>query len=133
MLACTHCGAVPPTGSHIMRCPECEHENTEGAWLCINCGAKLPRPETEAQDDAEHEREHEAGSGSAGETTSEEPSRFAPRISENLRRLRDQTEHDRARTTPRAAGANLLGIPLVAWAVVVFVIIVFVVLVSSLQ
>ena len=31
-----------------MRCPECEHDNTEGAWLCINCGSKLPRPDDDA-------------------------------------------------------------------------------------
>ncbi len=112
-----------------MRCPECEYENTEGAWLCVNCGAKLPRPETEAHDDAEHEHQHEAGT----EAAHEEPSRFAPQISENLRRLRDQTEDDRARTTPNALRANFLGIPLVAWGLVTLVIIIFIVIVSSLQ
>ena len=112
-----------------MRCPECEHENTEGAWLCINCGAKLPRPETEARDDAQHEGERDAGAKAARE----EPSRFAPQISESLRRLRDQTERDRAETTPSAVRSDFLGIPLVAWGLVVLVIIIFVVLVSSLQ
>ena len=61
-----------------MNCPECDHENTEGAWLCINCGAKLPRAE-EAEREAAEEIE-----------SIEEPSRFEPTISENLRRLRER-------------------------------------------
>ena len=129
MLACTHWRGVLPAGSYVMPCPECEYENTEGAWLCINCGAKLPRPETEAHDDAEHEHQHEAGT----EAADEEPNRLAPQISANLRRLRDQAEHDRGQITQSALSGNFLGIPLVAWGLVALVIIIFIALVSSLQ
>ncbi len=111
-----------------MECPECSHENTEGAWLCINCGEKLPRPETsEAESNPET-------------TATEEPSRFAPKISENLRKLRDQTERERV-ASQRRSGASvsaptsgtLLGIPLAIWAVVAVVLIAFVIVVSNLQ
>ena len=115
-----------------MRCQECEHLNTEGAWLCINCGAKLPRPETQ---DATAESSN-APAESA--TESDEPSRFAPQISENLRRLRDRTERERARqrpaqqTTPGASG-SFLGIPIVVWGLVIFIFVAFVYAMSALQ
>jgi hypothetical protein len=77
-----------------MNCPECDHENTEGAWLCINCGAKLPRAE-EAEREAAEESE-----------SVEEPSRFEPTISENLRRLRERTASGASTkpSRPRRAG-----------------------------
>lgn len=119
-----------------MRCPECEHENTEGAWLCINCGAKLPRADVKDQ------------SGGPDEVASpappQEPSRFAPQISENLRRLRDQTERARQRArnarSPRPARSRdatgpviYFGFPLAAWALIGFVLIVIVFVMSQLQ
>ncbi len=110
-----------------MRCTECDHANTEGAWLCINCGAKLPRAELEGDPETAVES-----------SQPEEPSRFAPQISENLRRLRDQTERERGgrrrpRTPARPSASNLLGIPLAAWALIVFLFLIFIVLVSQLQ
>ena len=111
-----------------MECSECGHENTEGAWLCINCGEKLPRPET-----SEAESSQET-------TAAEEPSRFAPKISENLRKLRDQTERERAASQGRSRGSasvptggKLLGLPLVAWAAVAVLLISFVIFASNFQ
>lgn len=114
-----------------MRCPECNHENTEGAWLCINCGEKLPRPEDESgSEDATSET-------TAASSEPEEPSRFAPRISENLRRLRDRTERDRAqgrtRRSPSVPRTAPFGIPLAVWAVLGFVFVLFIMIVSNLQ
>ena len=77
-----------------MRCPECEHDNTEGAWLCINCGSKLPRPEDDAPEIEMAEQPQ------APDPQHEEPSRFAPQISENLRKLRDRTEREREQKRP---------------------------------
>ena len=114
-----------------MRCPECDHENTEGAWLCINCGAKLPRPEAEAKDDPDND--NEASTEVAAEAVHEDPSRFTPRISESLRRLRDQTEQDRSQSAPPETKPHFLGIPGAVWAFVVTVAIIFTVAVSSLQ
>ena len=113
-----------------MRCPECSHQNTEGAWLCINCGEKLPRPETaEAEADLSSET-----------ATPDESGKFAPKISENLRRLREQTERERAASEPRrrssapsAPSSTLLGLPLTVWATVAILLIVFVIVVSNLQ
>jgi cobalamin biosynthesis Mg chelatase CobN len=115
-----------------MRCQECDHQNTEGAWLCINCGAKLPRPETQ---DASAESS-DAPAGSTAE--SDEPSRFAPQISENLRRLRDRTERERARQRPArqsspGSGGSFLGIPIMVWGLVAFVFVAFVYAMSALQ
>ena len=111
-----------------MRCPECSHQNTEGAWLCINCGEKLPRPETTEAD------------LSPEPATPDESGRFAPKISENLRRLREQTERERAASEPRARktapstpSTTLLGLPLTVWAAVAILIIAFVIVVSNLQ
>ena len=114
-----------------MRCQECDHQNTEGAWLCINCGAKLPRPE-----------DQETAAETSGRTAEpaaerEEPSRFAPQISENLRRLRDRTERERARQRPAqsspGASGSFLGIPLIVWGLVIFLFIAFVYAMSALQ
>ena len=114
-----------------MRCQECDHQNTEGAWLCINCGAKLPRPE-------DPEQSADSSSTPTGPAADrEEPSRFAPQISENLRKLRDRTERERARQRPAqpSAGAtgSFLGIPIIAWGVVIFLFVVFVYAMSALQ
>lgn len=114
-----------------MRCQECDHQNTEGAWLCINCGAKLPRPE-------DQDRAAETSSRPAEPAAErDEPSRFAPQISENLRRLRDRTERERARQRPaqRSAGdgGRFLGIPLVVWGLIIFLFVIFVYTMSALQ
>ncbi len=114
-----------------MRCQECDHQNTEGAWLCINCGAKLPRPE-------DQESTAESSSKPAEPATErDEPSRFAPQISENLRRLRDRTERERARQRPAQASpgssGSFLGIPIVVWGLVLFVFIAFIYAMSALQ
>lgn len=115
-----------------MRCQECEHQNTEGAWLCINCGAKLPRPEDQEQTAETPEK----AAGPAAER--DEPSRFAPQISENLRRLRDRTERERAsqrparQPTPGASG-NFLGIPILVWGLIIFLFVAFVYAMSALQ
>ncbi len=116
-----------------MQCPECSHQNTEGAWLCINCGEKLPRPETS---------ETEVSS----ETTApDESGRFAPKISENLRRLREQTEREQTErgrapsprrsrdTAPSSPSTTLLGLPLTVWAAVAILLIAFIIVVSNLQ
>ncbi|MDE2903676.1 MAG: hypothetical protein OXP73_11705 [Chloroflexota bacterium] len=114
-----------------MRCQECDHQNTEGAWLCINCGAKLPRPE-------DQEQAAETSGQPAGSTSeSDEPSRFAPQISENLRRLRDRTERERARQRPTPASSgtsgSFLGIPVIVWGLVIFILVGFVYAMSALQ
>lgn len=121
-----------------MQCPECEHDNTEGAWLCINCGAKLPR-----EDVKEQASEPE---GVASSAPPQEPSRFAPQISENLRRLRDQTERERARQRARAARSPrptasressgpvvYFGFSPAVWAIIAFILIVFIFAMSRLQ
>ena len=114
-----------------MRCPECEHDNTEGAWLCINCGSKLPRPEDDAPEIEMAEQPQ------APAPQHEEPSRFAPQISENLRKLRDRTEREREqkRPTPRIAAPSgaILGLPLAVWGLVAFIFVIFIYVVSSLQ
>ena len=80
-----------------MRCSECNHENTEGAWLCINCGTKLPRPED--QELGEDSRKVDEPK----EVQQRDEDQFAPQISENLRKLRERTERERGRqvTVPR--------------------------------
>ncbi len=112
----------------VMQCPECSHQNTEGAWLCINCGEKLPRPETS---------ETEVSSETAAP---DESGRFAPKISENLRRLREQTERERGAAprrprdaAPRTPSSTVLGLSLTVWAAVAILIIAFVIVVSNLQ
>ena len=114
-----------------MRCPECEHDNTEGAWLCINCGFKLPRP-----DDDTSEGEV-AGQPKPRDTEHDEPSRFAPQISENLRKLRDRTERERAqkRSTQRIGTTSgiILGLPLMVWGIVGFVLVLVIYVISALQ
>ncbi|MCY3896894.1 MAG: hypothetical protein OXG17_10535, partial [Chloroflexi bacterium] len=62
---------------------------------------------------------------------------FAPQISENLRRLRDRTERERARqrptqTSPGSSG-SFLGIPIVVWGLVIFLFVAFVYAMSALQ
>lgn len=114
-----------------MRCQECDHQNTEGAWLCINCGAKLPRPE-------DQEASAETPGQPAGSAADrDEPSRFAPQISENLRRLRDRTERERARQRPAqaspGASGSFLGIPIMVWGLVIFLFVGFVYAMSALQ
>jgi hypothetical protein len=114
-----------------MRCPECEHDNTEGAWLCINCGSKLPRPDDDAPElkAAEHPK--------APDVQQDEPSRFAPQISESLRKLRDRTERERGkkRSTQRmgAPSGVILGMPLAVWALVAGVFVLFIYVMSALQ
>ena len=114
-----------------MRCPECEHENTEGAWLCINCGSKLPRPEDDAPEIKVAEQPQ------APDQQQEEPGRFAPQISENLRKLRDRTEREREQkhSTPRTRipSGVILGLPLAAWGIVAFVFVLFIYVMSELQ
>ena len=114
-----------------MRCPECEHDNTEGAWLCINCGSKLPRPEDDAPEIEMAEQPQ------APDQQQEEPSRFAPQISENLRKLRDRTEREREQkpSTPRigAPSGSILGLPLAVWGLAALIFVAFIYVVSSLQ
>ncbi len=114
-----------------MRCPDCEHENTAGAWLCINCGMKLPRPE-----DAE-QGATTTGTPAKAEAERDEPSRLAPQISENLRKLRERTERERTqnRSPERrvSIGGRFLGLPLMAWGVIIFLFVVFAYIMSSLQ
>ena len=114
-----------------MRCPECEHDNTEGAWLCINCGSKLPRPDDDAPEIKMAEQPQ------APDQQQEEPSRFAPQISENLRKLRDRTEREREQkpSTPRigAPSGSILGLPLAVWGLVALIFVIFIYVVSSLQ
>ena len=114
-----------------MRCSECDHVNTEGAWLCINCGAKLPRTETQGDADPA------VDSTSPAESETEDPSQFAPQISENLRRLREQTERDRGPQRRRESSGQppsaVLGIPIVVWASIIFVFIVLIWLLSQIQ
>lgn len=109
-----------------MNCPECDHSNTEGAWLCINCGAKLPR--ADASESASEE-------DTSPEDQSEGSVRFEPTISENLRRLRERTR-DQGRESPKGApsgargernlpqatipsfsGGNFLGLPGFVWVI----------------
>ena len=114
-----------------MRCPECEHDNTEGAWLCINCGSKLPRPDDDAPEIKMAEQPQ------APDQQQEEPSRFAPQISENLRKLRDRTDREREQkpSTPRigAPSGSILGLPLAVWGLAALIFVVFIYVVSSLQ
>lgn len=117
-----------------MKCHECEHENTEGAWLCINCGAKLHREEAEVEQ--------------SGDTV-EEPSRFEPSISENLRRLRERTTGDQPTSARRrrpasagmpkfempnlAAGTRVLGLPVAVWVIFTVVFIIVAMMLGNLQ
>ena len=125
-----------------MNCPECEHSNTEGAWLCINCGAKLPRA-----DAGESVPEEDAGS----EAQSEDPIRFEPTISENLRRLRERTRdqgRERPKGTPGGArrerdlpqatmpsfsGGKFLGLPGSVWVIVGSIFVIGAMVLSGLQ
>jgi hypothetical protein len=119
-----------------MNCPECDHENTEGAWLCINCGAKLPRAE-EAEREAAEEIE-----------SIEEPSRFEPTISENLRRLRERTASESpARSSrprhapdrpampslPKLSGGAVLGISPTVWLAFAALLVIVALTLSSVQ
>ena len=118
-----------------MKCHECGHENTEGAWLCINCGAKLKR------DDAETEGEESA-------EPVDDPSRFEPSISENLRRLRDRASGDQGSSGRRpqsspgipkmelpnlTGGSRILGLPAAIWAFFAVILIVALMILSNLQ
>ena len=115
-----------------MQCPDCDHENTSGAWLCINCGAKLPREGQAAPASEETE-----------ETSADEPSRFEPAISENLRRLRERAQRPtragsrpgRRQPTrvPQLSQGTVLGLPWTFWAVVIFVFVVVAMVLSNLQ
>ncbi len=116
-----------------MQCPDCDHENTSGAWLCINCGAKLPREGQAAPTSEESE-----------ESSGDEPSRFEPAISENLRRLRERAQRP-ARSgsrssrrpaptrVPQISQSEILGLPWTFWAVAIFVIVVIAMVLSNLQ
>lgn len=114
-----------------MRCAECNHENTEGAWLCINCGVKLPRPE-----DQELGAESRKVDGPK-EVQDRDKDQFGSQISENLRKLRERTERERGRqvTVPRlgAPSGTFLGLPLVVWVPIALVFIIVVYVMSSLQ
>ncbi len=115
-----------------MQCPDCDHENTSGAWLCINCGAKLPR-------EGATEKEQDAG----GQDQSDEPSRFEPAISENLRRLRDRAQRPaRSGSSQRRSGptkmpevpsGTVLGFPLSFWLVAIFIFVVTAMVLSNLN
>ena len=114
-----------------MRCSECNHENTEGAWLCINCGTKLPRPEDQELGDESRKVDEPK------EVQQRDEDQFAPQISENLRKLRERTERERGRqvTVPRmgAPSGTFLGFPLVVWVPIALFFIIFVYVLSSLQ
>ena len=118
-----------------MKCHECGYANTEGAWLCINCGAKLKRDEDETQDpSAEHAKE--------------QSDEFAPTISENLRRLRERASDGNASAPRRpqpttgmpkielpnlASGSTILGLPTSVWAVFAVVFVIALMVLSNLQ
>ncbi len=118
-----------------MKCHECGHENTEGAWLCINCGAKLKR------DDAETEGEESA-------EPVDDPSRFEPSISENLRRLRERATGEQPSSSrgsqsspgiPKmelpnlTGGSRVLGFPVAVWALFAGIFIIALMFLSNLQ
>ena len=115
-----------------MKCPDCDHDNTSGAWLCINCGAKLPR-EGQAAPAAEE----------AEESSADEPSRFEPAISENLRRLRERAQRPTrpgsragrrpATRVPQLSQSTVLGLPWTFWAVAIFLFVVIAMVLSNLQ
>jgi hypothetical protein len=124
-----------------MNCPDCDHENTEGAWLCINCGGKLPRAE-EAELEAIEAEENIEGAGS-----------FDPTISENLRRLRERTaSREPARpvssrpppaqssgverpplSMPKLSGGSILGLSPGLWMIIGACIVIAFLTLSSLQ
>ena len=121
----------------MMKCSECDHENTEGAWLCINCGSKLPRAQEADQVAAEEESE-----------SVDEPSRFEPTISENLRRLRERTTSgssarpSRRRNTPerpsvpslpKLSGGSVFGFVPTFWLVFAGLLFILAITLSSLQ
>ena len=121
------------TGNLQMQCPDCDHDNTSGAWLCINCGAKLPREGQVAPDPEQGE-----------ESSADEPSRFEPAISENLRRLRERAQRPtrpgqrsgrRSPPTrvPQLSQSTILGLPWAFWAVVIFLFVVIAMVLSNLQ
>jgi hypothetical protein len=118
-----------------MKCHECAHENTEGAWLCINCGAKLKRDDFQSE-----------GDESSGQT--DEPIRFEPNISENLRRLRERASGDPQSSRTRRqsgsgapklevpnliGGSRVLGLPISVWVVFAVVFIIAMMFLSNLQ
>ena len=116
-----------------MKCHECAHENTEGAWLCINCGAKLKRDDFQSE-----------GDESTGQT--DDPIRFEPNISENLRKLRERAsgEQQSSRTRQQSGvpklevpnltgGSRVLGLPVAVWVVFAVVFIIALMFLSNLQ
>ena len=137
MLRLTYCEnpSLSNPGHCSMKCHECGHENTEGAWLCINCGAKLKR------DDAETE-------GQESTEQADEPSRFDPNMSENLRRLRERATGEKGSSSrgPQASpgipkleipdltgGSRILGLPAAVWVVFAVIFIIALMLLSNLQ
>ncbi len=121
-----------------MQCPDCDHQNTSGAWLCINCGSKLPR-----------DGDPVAAENPEREESSDEPSRFEPAISENLRRLRERASGERSSRPvrpgnrgqrrpgpvklPEMASGQFLGLPWAFWATVIFLFFVTIMVLSNLQ
>ena len=120
----------------MMNCPDCDHANTEGAWLCINCGGKLPRAE-----------EAELEAIEAPESI-EETGSFDPTISENLRRLRERTasrvpaksvspqppgSERPPLSMPKLSGGSILGISPALWMIVGGCIVVAFLALSALQ
>jgi hypothetical protein len=118
-----------------MKCHECAHENTEGAWLCINCGAKLKR------DDFQSEGEESTGQA-------DDPIKFEPNISENLRRLRERAsgEQPSSRTRRQSSsgvpklevpnltgGSRVLGLPVSVWVLFAVIFIIALMFLSNLQ
>lgn len=118
-----------------MKCHECAHENTEGAWLCINCGAKLKRDDFPSDSDK-------------SSTQADDPIPFEPNISENLRRLRERAsgEQQSARNRRRpgsgppklevpnlTGGARILGLPISVWVLFVVVFVIALMFLSNLQ
>ena len=118
-----------------MKCHECGHENTEGAWLCINCGVKLQREDDQGDELSD---------------SVEEPSRFEPTISESLRRLRERNAGQQAtsgtrRQRPSGArpsgsgmpnltgGSQVLGLPVTVWAIAIVVVLIAAMVLGSLQ
>ena len=105
--------------------------------MCINCGAKLKR------DDADADAEGDESPG-----TVDEPSKFEPSISEDLRRLRDRATGEgssRRRSAPTGAGipkiefpnlfggSRILGMPAVVWALFAVVFVITLMVLSNLQ
>lgn len=103
--------------------------------MCINCGAKLKR------DDFQSEGEESTGQA-------DDPIKFEPNISENLRRLRERAsgEQPSSRTRRQSSsgvpklevpnltgGSRVLGLPVSVWVLFAVIFIIALMFLSNLQ